>query len=233
MRVVAVIPAAGRGRRMASATAKQFLLLEGVPLLVQTLRAFEEHSLVEGIVLAVAGQERQTLEQEILGCFRLEKLLEIVDGGRERQDSVALALRVVPRDCEVVLIHDGVRPLVTAEVITGVIEGARRHGAALAGIPVRDTVKQVQEGQVTSTLDRGTLRLAQTPQGFRADLIRRAHELALGDQVSATDDAVLVERLGIPVRVVPGSEENIKVTTPADLIVAEAILAARKKASGD
>jgi 2-C-methyl-D-erythritol 4-phosphate cytidylyltransferase len=130
------------------------------------------------------------------------------------------------------VIHDAVRPLLTGELLTSVLEAAREHGAALAAIPARDTVKRVEQGRITATLDRESVWLAQTPQAFRAGLIRRAHEQAVRERISATDDAGLVERLGVPVYVVPGSEENIKVTTPADLIVAEAILARREKKGG-
>ena len=227
MRVVALIPAAGQGRRLAADVEKQYVPLRGVPILARTLKVFEDHPLVDGIVLAVGGRQRKILEKVILEPHPCRKIIQVVDGGAERQESVARALQAVPPECELVVIHDGVRPLLTSELLTSVVEAAGSGGAALAAIPARDTVKSVGDGQVKATLDRGGIWLAQTPQAFQASLIRRAHEQAARDQIVGTDDAALVERLGVSVRVVPGSEENIKVTTPADLIVAEAILAKR------
>ena len=227
MRIVALIPAAGQGRRLGAAVAKQYLSLGGTPILVRTLRVFEENPLVNGIVLAVQPGRQDRLQDDFLRSYPCHKLLRVVAGGAGRQESVARALEAVPAGAELVVIHDGVRPLLGQELLSAVIEAARRSGAALAAVPVRDTVKQVEGGLVRATLDRSSVWLVQTPQAFSADLIRRAHEKAASDGIQGTDDAALVERLGIPVEVVTGSEENIKVTTPADLIFAEAILAAR------
>ena len=227
MRVVALIPAAGQGRRLAVAVAKQYLVVGGMPILARTLRAFNNNPLVDGIVLAVGAGQLEALEGTVLGPYPCHKLLQVVAGGIERQESVARALDAVPAECEVVVVHDGVRPLVTHDVLTAVIETAQESGAALAAVPARDTVKQVQGRVIQATLDRESIWLAQTPQAFSADLIRRAHLVAARDGIRGTDDAALVERLGVAVKVVLGSEENIKVTTAADLVVAEAILAAR------
>jgi 2-C-methyl-D-erythritol 4-phosphate cytidylyltransferase len=227
MRVVALIPAAGQGRRLAVAVAKQYFALGGMPILARTLRVLNDNPFVDGIVLAVGAGQREALEDMVLHPYPCHKLLHVVAGGIERQDSVARALEAVPAECEVVVVHDGVRPLVTHDVLAAVIETARKSSAALAAMPARDTVKQVQGRVVRATLDRETIWLAQTPQAFAADLIRRAHEVAARDGIRGTDDAALVERLGVTVRVVLGSEENIKVTTAADLVLAEAILATR------
>jgi 2-C-methyl-D-erythritol 4-phosphate cytidylyltransferase len=224
---VALIPAAGQGRRLSVAVAKQYIAVGGMPILARTLRVLDDNPLVDGIVVAVGAGQREALEGLVLRPYRCHKLLQVVAGGIERQDSVVRALRAVPAECEVVVVHDGVRPLVTQEVLTAVIAGAEESGAALAAVPARDTVKQVEGRVVRSTLDRETIWLAQTPQAFSADLFRRAHAAAARDGIRGTDDAALVERLGVPVQVVLGSEENIKVTTLADLVLAEAILAAR------
>jgi 2-C-methyl-D-erythritol 4-phosphate cytidylyltransferase len=226
-RIVAIIAAAGQGRRLATTVAKQYLSVGGMPILARTLRVFDENPLVEGVVLAVGADQREALEERVLRSYPCRKLRQVVTGGVERQESVARALEAVSRGCEVVVIHDGVRPLLSQELLTAVIQSARRSGAAMAAVPARDTVKEVQGGVVRATLDRSRIWLAQTPQAFFRDFIRRAHEAAARDGTQGTDDAALVERLGIPVEVVPGSEENIKVTTAADLVFAEAVLAAR------
>jgi 2-C-methyl-D-erythritol 4-phosphate cytidylyltransferase len=213
---------------LTAAVEKQFLLLGGIPMLARTLEVFDKTPLVDGIILAVGDKQRQTLEDVVLGPHPCRKPLRMVAGGLERQESVSRALQILPNECELVIIHDAVRPLLTSDLLILVVEAAWRHGAALAAIPSRDTVKSVKQGRVAATLNREVIWLAQTPQAFRAGLIRQAHEQAVRDQVTATDDATLVERLGVPVYVVPGSEENIKVTTWSDLAVAEAILACRE-----
>ena len=228
MRVIAIIPAAGAGRRMGSAVEKQFLHLRGIPILAHTLRVFDKSPKIDGIVLVVAPQQRQALEGEVLGPHPCEKLLRVIDGGAERQDSVANGLRAIPPDCELVVVHDGVRPLVSIDLLEAVLEAAHHYGAAIAAIPAGDTVKQADSQKVVATLERETIWLAQTPQIFRAKLLRRAYEKAARDQAILTDDAALVERIGVTVHLVHGSPENIKVTTPADLLLAEAILAGRE-----
>jgi 2-C-methyl-D-erythritol 4-phosphate cytidylyltransferase len=228
MRVIAIIPAAGAGRRMGSAVEKQFLHLRGIPILAHTLRVFDKSPKIDGIVLVVAPQQRQALEGEVLGPHPCEKLLRVIDGGAERQDSVANGLRAIPPECELVVVHDGVRPLVSIDLLEAVLEAAHHYGAAIAAIPAGDTVKQADSQKVVATLERETIWLAQTPQIFRAKLLRRAYEKAARDQAVVTDDAALVERIGVTVHLVHGSPENIKVTTPADLLLAEAILAGRE-----
>ena len=228
MRVVAIIPAAGVGRRMGSAVGKQFLRLKGIPILAHTLRVFDQSPEVDGIVLVVAPQQRQALATEVLGPHPCQKLFQVIDGGPERQDSVANGLRAIPPECDLVAVHDGVRPLVSVDLLEAVLEVARHHGAAIAAIPAGDTVKQAEKQKVVATLERETIWLAQTPQAFHANLLRRAYEEAARDGVVVTDDAALLERIGVAVHLVHGSSENIKVTTPSDLIVAEAILAGRE-----
>ena len=228
MRVVAIIPAAGFGRRMGGTLEKQFLHLRGIPILAHTLHVFDRSPEVDAIVLVVAPQQRQSLENEVLGPHPCKKLFSVIDGGPERQDSVANGLRATPRECELVVVHDGVRPLVSVDLLGKVLEVAHRHGAAIAAIPAGDTVKQSEDQKVVATLERETIWLAQTPQAFHAAILRRAYEEAVRDRVIVTDDAALVERLGVAVHLVHGSSENLKVTTPSDLVVAEAILTQRE-----
>ena len=228
MHIVAIIPAAGVGRRMGGVVEKQFLQLRGIPILAHTLKVFDQSPEVDGIVLVVAPQQRQVLDTEVINPHPCEKLLGIIDGGPERQDSVANGLRAIPPESDLVVIHDGVRPLVSVDLVALVLDAARRHGAAIAAIPAGDTVKQVEDQRVVTTLQRETIWLAQTPQAFRVDLLRRAYQKAASDRIVLTDDAALVERIGVAVHLVRGSSENIKVTTPSDLVVAEAILAQRE-----
>jgi 2-C-methyl-D-erythritol 4-phosphate cytidylyltransferase len=237
MKVVVIIPAAGLGTRMASATAvkrrkpvpsKQFTELGGVPILLHTLRKFSASTRVAEIYVALRKDEigsfRERLEKEATDL--LAKKVELVEGGEHRQESVANALAAVsaaPDD--IVLVHDAVRPFVTAEIIEEVIHGAEKYGAAIAGMPAVDTVKQVErtsEGAlITATLPRERVVMAQTPQGFRYHVIRKAFDEAIADGFTGTDEASLVERSGHEVAVVMGSPRNIKITTPGDMELAE------------
>ncbi|MDE3017871.1 MAG: 2-C-methyl-D-erythritol 4-phosphate cytidylyltransferase [Nitrospirota bacterium] len=213
---------------MGSATPKQFLTLGGVPLLVHTLRALESAEEIVEIILAVPEADREFCLREIVTPHRLTKVRRIVAGGAQRQDSVRHGLQAVSDGIEFVLVHDAVRPFVTREMIRLVIEAAAKHGAALVAIPMKDTVKQVgPDGLVESTVDRGRLWLAQTPQAFRRSLFEEAHRKAELEGLQGTDDTQLVERLGYPVAIVEGSGENIKITRPEDFAIGEAILAAR------
>ncbi|MDE3034821.1 MAG: 2-C-methyl-D-erythritol 4-phosphate cytidylyltransferase, partial [Nitrospirota bacterium] len=198
---------------MGSATPKQFLTLGGVPLLVHTLRALESAEEIVEIILAVPEADREFCLREIVTPHRLTKVRRIVAGGAQRQDSVRHGLQAVSDGIEFVLVHDAVRPFVTREMIRLVIEAAAKHGAALVAIPMKDTVKQVgPDGLVESTVDRGRLWLAQTPQAFRRSLFEEAHRKAELEGLQGTDDTQLVERLGYPVAIVEGSGENIKIT---------------------
>ncbi|MGA8154079.1 MAG: 2-C-methyl-D-erythritol 4-phosphate cytidylyltransferase [Terriglobales bacterium] len=237
MKVVVIIPAAGLGTRMTSAPgakgkqpgpSKQFTELAGVPILVHTLRTFAADPRVDEIVVALRKNEmegfRARLEEEAPDVLR--KKLEIVEGGEHRQQSVGNALASISASSsDVVLVHDAVRPFVTQEIVHDVIQAAEKYGAAIAGLPAVDTVKQVErtsEGAlITATLPRERVVLAQTPQGFRYDVIKGAFDAATTDGFVGTDEASLVERSGHQVAVVMGSPRNIKITTPADLLLAE------------
>ncbi|MBI3030995.1 MAG: 2-C-methyl-D-erythritol 4-phosphate cytidylyltransferase [Candidatus Rokubacteria bacterium] len=226
MSVVAIVPAAGSGSRMGGSSPKQFLRLGGVPVLVRTLRILAGSRVVRGIVL-VAPPAAVERTRRLLARHRVPRVLAVVPGGAERQESVWLGLQAVPPAAELVLVHDGVRPFVTGTLVRDVVEAARRFGAAICGIPVRETVKRHREGFVETTVDRGGLWLIQTPQAFRRSLLWEAHEKARQDGFLGTDDAVLVERLGVPVRIVAGLQENLKITTPDDLARARVLASAR------
>lgn len=227
--VVALVPAAGRGLRMGGSVPKQFLSLGGEPLIIQSLRMLQAAPAVDRIILAVPLADVEYCEREIVSGHGFTKVMKVVVGGVERQDSVRCALDQVPSDTEIVLIHDAVRPFVTLRMIDEVVAAARKEGAAIIALPMRDTVKQVRaDGVIERTVDRTPLWLAQTPQAFRRDWIETAHRKAHAEGVRATDDAFLVEWLGHSVAVVEGSGENIKVTRPEDLVIGEAILASRK-----
>ncbi|MBN1895235.1 2-C-methyl-D-erythritol 4-phosphate cytidylyltransferase [bacterium] len=218
-----VIPAGGRGMRMGGGIPKQFIPLGGKPILVHTLERFERCAAVDMVVLAAPGR---MLDQtaDLVRNAGMKKVTGIVEGGRERQDSVAAGLASLPGDLDVILVHDAVRPFVTDEQIKAVIRAALRDGAALLAVPEKVTVKEAAGRYVSSTPDRSRLWQAQTPQGFRADLFRQAVRKAMDERFFATDDAALVERMGCRVKIVEGDERNIKITSPADLAVAEWIL---------
>jgi 2-C-methyl-D-erythritol 4-phosphate cytidylyltransferase len=211
-----VVAAGGVGARLGSRTPKQFMSLGGVPILVATVRHFTSHPGVDAIVVAgpPAHLERtRRLLQPLAGRRRIS----VVAGGSSRQESVRRGLDAV-RDADgVIVVHDAVRPFITRALVDAVVAAAEIDGAAICALPVRETIKRARDGRVEATLDRTDLWSVQTPQAFRAALLREAHDKALRDGVSGTDDAMLVERLGHPVRVVPGLEANIKITTPGDL----------------
>jgi 2-C-methyl-D-erythritol 4-phosphate cytidylyltransferase len=237
MKVFVIVPAAGLGTRMAppssarrkkESPSKQFKELGGVPILVRTLRKFAATPAVYEIVVALRKDEiagfRTQLEKQYPEI--LAKRLQFVEGGEHRQNSVAHALAAIAADpADLVLVHDAVRPFVTPEIINEVIAAAEKHGAAIAGLPAVDTVKQVDrtaEGAVIkATIPRAGVVMAQTPQGFRYDILKRAFDDAASDGFLGTDEASLIERADLPVVVVMGSARNLKITTPADMELAE------------
>lgn len=209
---------------MASGRAKQFLLLDGIPIIVHTLRQFERCDEVHEVIVVLPSECASEFLGS-LGSYGLRKVGRIVPGGSTRAESVHRGLMAVrSATAEIVVIHDGVRPFVTPGEISETIEAARDHGAAILVAPAVDTIKRVSEGRVIDTLPRNELRRALTPQSFRYELLRRAFEgIDLSDPL-ITDDSSLVERLGEPVVVVEGSSKNIKITTQEDLIIAEAYI---------
>jgi 2-C-methyl-D-erythritol 4-phosphate cytidylyltransferase len=221
---VAIIPAAGQGRRMGGPTAKQFLELEGEPVLVHTLRRFDACPSIDEIVVALPEGESAAFLR-MASAAGIRKLARVVVGGAERQDSVARGLACVrPETAEVVVVHDGVLPFVTPEQIAEVVARAATAGAAILAVRVTDTVKEVDELGVVRTLDRARIALAQTPQAFRYAWLRDAVDRARAEGWAVTDDASLVEQAGYRVEIVEGSPFNIKITRPEDLALARFVL---------
>jgi 2-C-methyl-D-erythritol 4-phosphate cytidylyltransferase len=222
MNGLAILVAAGRGERMGASRPKAFLPLAGRPLLLRSAEAFEAAASIDAIVAVVPVEEIQAAGTMLDG---LRKLRAVVRGGARRQDSVLEGLKQAPDGFTgVVLVHDAARPFVEPGLIDSVAAAAAAQGAALPVLPVVDTLKRVREDRVVGTVDRAELGAAQTPQGFRFELLVRAYEKAFRDGVTVTDEAMAVEHLGEPVVVVPGSSRNRKLTTPEDLAWAESLL---------
>jgi 2-C-methyl-D-erythritol 4-phosphate cytidylyltransferase len=226
-RIFAILPAAGLGTRMGAETPKQFLELDGTPIVIHTVRRVAACALITDIVVATRADVVASLEAS-LRAEKFKQKISVIRGGDSRQESVTQALQQVPEDAELVLVHDAVRPFVTVEQIARVIEEARRCKAAILGIPAMDTVKEVKRASlpedvalITGTIPRERVVLAQTPQVFAAKLLKEAFAKAAADGVTASDEAGLVERLGNDVHVVLGSERNIKITKPADMELAK------------
>ncbi|OGT99138.1 MAG: 2-C-methyl-D-erythritol 4-phosphate cytidylyltransferase [Geobacteraceae bacterium GWB2_52_12] len=226
-RSIALIPAAGMGKRMGASINKQYLQLDGMPIVARTISVFEQSPLIDSIYLVIPAEEIPYCLEHVVEAYNFKKIAAIVPGGKERQNSVMNGLRAM-RDHvsgdDVILIHDGVRPLVTEELLRESIAVASSQDGALVAVPAKDTIKEVSNGFVTGTPDRKTLWQAQTPQSFRYSVIYAAHLAAETDLYMGTDDASLVERNGGRVQIICGDYHNIKITTPEDLILAQAFL---------
>jgi 2-C-methyl-D-erythritol 4-phosphate cytidylyltransferase len=228
MNVVALILAAGQGKRMGAEKNKPYLLLAGKPILFNTLHQFEKCPSIDGIVLVVEKHEIDHARTSIVDAFGCRKVLSVVAGGSKRQDSVWEGLKALKGEGELVMVHDGVRPFISQALLEEAVDTTRKTGATVVAVPVKDTIKVAsREKEVVKTLDRETLWAVQTPQTFNHDLLKRAHEEARKDGFYGTDDASLVERIGVPVSIIDGSYENIKITTPEDLVLAETLLEKR------
>ena len=222
----AIIAAAGNGTRMKSETAKQFILIDETPVLAITLTAFEKASEIDEIIIVTRETDIDAVKN-LAEKFNISKLSSVICGGETRQESISNALEAVKGD--IVLIHDGARPFVTQKQINEVAASLYINDAAALGIPVTDTIKSVDGDIITGTIDRSTLVSIQTPQGFKTEIIKKAHSVAKTNGLSATDDCALCEHMGIKVKVVTGSPANIKLTTPDDLMFADGILKAIKE----
>jgi 2-C-methyl-D-erythritol 4-phosphate cytidylyltransferase len=235
MQVFAILPAAGLGTRMAAALPKQFLELNGLPILIHSLRAFAAVPRVTAIYVAVRRTEVERVRAQVAEYaerFSFGDRVHVVEGGDNRQESVVNALAALnATEDDIVLVHDAVRPLIDTATIERTIDAVIEHGAAIVGLPAIDTVKQVERtahgALITSTIPREFVVLAQTPQGFRCGLLKRAFAEATEDGFVGTDEASVVERAGHPVAVVPGSQVNLKITQPGDLALAEFYLSQR------
>lgn len=224
----ALIPAAGMGKRMGASINKQYLALGGLPIVARTLSVFEQADCIDAIYLVIPADEIPFCREHVVAACGFRKVVEIVPGGKERQNSVMNGLNAIARQAapdDVVVIHDGVRPFITRDLLRESIDVARSFDGALVAVPAKDTIKSVRDGVVVSTPPRETLWQAQTPQAFRFGRIHAAHLAAEREGFMGTDDASLVERDGGRIRIVTGDYRNIKITTPEDLILAEAFLA--------
>ena len=221
---IAIIAAAGTGTRMASDRPKQFLLLAGTPIIFHTLKVFEQCDSIQEVIVVLPA-ELSAGFVSAAGKYGLRKVARVVPGGTTRADSVKRGLMAIrAATAEIVAVHDGVRPFVTVEEIDATIAAAQASGAAILTAPLIDTFKQVSDQHVVRTLDRTEFRRALTPQCFRYELLRDAYQRADVDDPSLTDESSLLEQLGHPVSIIEGSPRNIKITTPEDLVIAEAIL---------
>lgn len=225
MNYTVVLPAAGSGKRMKADRNKLLLELSGKPIFIYTLEVFDRDPNCDGMWLAVKEDERQLIE-EYVERFGVKKVKGYAIGGAERQDSVRAGLELAG-PCKVVLVHDAARPFISQTVINELTQQASDTGAAIAGVRVKDTIKKVRNGIITETVDREELWMIQTPQAFRYELLLEATRLAQADGFLGTDEAMLVERTGHAVQIVESTYENVKMTTPDDLIYGKAILESR------
>ena len=224
-KICVLIPAAGKGRRMANSIKKPYLKLAQKPILAHTIQRFEQNTVVDAIFVIVDKDDFNNCRTQVLAPYTFTKVQELVAGGETRQISVYNGVRALSADVDFVVVHDGVRPFVTDETISACLTAADAYGAAVAAVPVKDTIKIADANAfILETPVRERLWAVQTPQVFRKSLLAEAHQTADARQLTATDDAALVEHLGFPVKLVMGSYANMKITTPEDLRVAEALL---------
>ena len=229
MKTIAIILAGGTGKRMGAPTNKQFMMLDNKPIIAHTLQVFEDCRAIDGIYLVVNHKDLATLQEEILENYKFSKILKLVIGGRLRQDSVKNGLEAIDNSCEIVVIHDGVRPFLSPSMIEKSVTLMEMFDAIIPAIPVKDTIKIIsKEGFVLKTLERDTLWHVQTPQTFKYNLILQAYRDGLAKKLYGYDDATFLESLGKKVKVIEGSPYNIKITTPEDLIIAQGMLSQLK-----
>ena len=222
MKVGAIIPAAGRGKRIGASVPKQFLEIQGKPLLHHTLTVFASCKLIDYVVLVMPRADVDEMGEDWLNKYEIVR--KVVVGGEQRQDSVYNGFNSLEEGTDIVVVHDGVRPFTTPQMIIATVEAAQQHGAAITAIPVSDTVKQAADGFVKQTVSRDGLWRVQTPQAFQYGLLQQAFKKAKKDSYYGTDEGSLVEYLGERVKIVPGSELNIKITRKEDLVLGESLL---------
>jgi 2-C-methyl-D-erythritol 4-phosphate cytidylyltransferase len=230
MKTIAIVPAAGTGARMGTCRKKPYLLLNNHPLLYYSLAALEKTPAIEQIIVAVSPGEERRCQREVTEKFHFKKKIQVIPGGKSRQESVRRLLARVPEDTHLVLIHDGARPFITPELLKQAIAETMKWNATVLAVPVKDTIKSANDTlQVEKTLSRSELWAIQTPQTFERTIIWEAHQRACQEGFVGTDDAALVERMGVPVKIIMGSYDNIKITTPEDLFIAEALMKKRNR----
>jgi 2-C-methyl-D-erythritol 4-phosphate cytidylyltransferase len=233
MKADAVIVSAGKGQRFMEGKKKQFYLLANKPILAHTLDKFEACPLIRSILLVVGQEDMDYCLKEIVEKYGYRKVAQIIPGGKQRQESVRNGIDALPKETHLVVIHDGVRPFVTRKMIEDSIHFAQRFGSVILAMPVKETIKVADpEGIVLKTLERDSLWQIQTPQTFRVHVIKEAYQKAMEDRFVGTDDASLVERIGMKIHILPGSYTNIKITTPEDLILAKLFLRMKARTKG-
>ncbi|MBM3240420.1 2-C-methyl-D-erythritol 4-phosphate cytidylyltransferase [Candidatus Poribacteria bacterium] len=224
MKISAIIPAAGSGARMGSDIKKPYLKIGSKPILAHTLQVFEKSFLMDDIFVVVSAEDIKHCKDEVINPYNFHKVADVLAGGKTRQASVFNGLQRTSDDTDIIIVHDGVRPFITEKIIEASVESAYQWGAAVVAVPVKDTIKVADNDNfVSSTPDRSQLWAIQTPQVFRREILIKAHLYAQEQNIDATDDAALVEKLGYKVKLVMGSYRNIKITTPEDLVIAEAL----------
>ncbi|MDR7080425.1 2-C-methyl-D-erythritol 4-phosphate cytidylyltransferase [Neobacillus niacini] len=221
-----IIPAAGQGKRMGAGKNKLLLELNNIPIFIHSLKVFDQDELCEGIILAISPQDEVEFKL-LLKQYKVKKVLGLVPGGKERQDSIYNALKTVKTD-GIILVHDAARPFILKEHIHRLVDTAQKTGAAIIGVPAKDTMKTVRDNVVTATVERSSLWAVQTPQAFRFSILFKSYEQAEKDSFIGTDDSSLVERIPHPVTMIEGDYDNIKLTTQEDLFFAEAIVKKRQ-----
>lgn len=221
----AIIVAAGKGTRMGTGINKQYLALKNKPILAHTIEMFQKSSSIHEIILIIDKDDELNCRTSIVEKYAFDKVSMYVAGGKERQNSVFNGLMKVKDECDIVVVHDGARPLVTSAIIEKCVEGAKTYHAVSAGVPIKDTIKILDaDGFVQTTPNRKDVWITQTPQAFKRDILMKAHLYAIEHGILGTDDAMLVEAIGQKVKMIQAGYENIKITTPEDLISAEAII---------
>lgn len=225
-KVTAIIVAGGSGKRMGTTIKKQYIPLKGKEVLAHTLQTFEECKVVDEVIVVVSKEEIDYIKEYIIEKYNLSKVKKVVPGGKERQDSVYNGLMATGEDSKYVMIHDGARPFIKKETILEIVETTKNQGAAIVAVPVKDTIKVInlEEKTVEATPNRASLWSVQTPQSFERELLIKAYKYASERNLQVTDDSMLVEAYGHGVHIVEGDYTNIKITTPEDLIIGEAIL---------
>lgn len=224
-KVWAIIVAAGKGIRMNDPLKKQYHSVAGLPIVVHTLHVFDSCALIDDIILVVPEEDLKFCHKELIAGTDLKKKITLVSGGPQRQDSVYNGLQKIDAHDSIVVIHDGVRPFLTLDQLEACIKEAKEHGACILGVPAFDTLKRVTASKtIVETIDREHIWFAQTPQAFRYDLIKKAHDKARQQGFFGTDDAALIEQYGSRVRIIEGSRNNIKITSSEDLEMARILL---------
>lgn len=221
--VIAVIPSAGKGKRLKSEKPKQFLEINGIPLVVYTLLKFENHPEVDGIILCVSLKYME-FTKNLVSSFSFKKILDIVEGGETRQDSVFSGIKASPPETEIFLVHDAVRPFVSSKLISEVIENTKKYGASVPALPIRDTLNKVKDGKIIQNIDRTDLFAIQTPQGIKAKILKTLLEKAKTSNLIFSDESSLLLHYGYKVKIIKGSFINFKITYPEDLFLAEKLI---------